>query len=146
MVLGGSALLVVAGSVAGARALGVDDDALRALGAEPKPLPDAGDTALLEGAARDQAQVVADLEALAPEADGLTDLVPIAREQLAALGGAQVPTTSGGSIADLAERVSSAGTSRAEETVRAVSPELVVVLASLSAGLTQLARRLQDLS
>lgn len=140
--MGAAAATVVVVTVAGTRALGYDDDVLRALGARPKPIPDEQDTALLEAAAIEQAQLAADLEALAERHAALdvASLVAIADEQLAALGGAPRPTPAAvaGEPADALRSAADAWLSVAErrrdDVALADSSALVTVLASLSAA------------
>ncbi|RYI99951.1 MAG: hypothetical protein EON52_24740, partial [Actinomycetales bacterium] len=71
--------------------VGVDDDALRALGVAPHPEPDPADAARLGRARREQAVLVAQLEgALEQSPDVLEDsptLLEAARAQLRQLGG-----------------------------------------------------------
>ncbi|WP_374999598.1 hypothetical protein [Aeromicrobium sp. CTD01-1L150] len=147
VVLGGSAVLALAGTAGAAHVLGVDDDVLRALGARPKALPDDGDTALLATAAEQQADIVAGLDAVQADSEELVDLRAIAAEQLEGLGGSDLPASpSAQGLDDLASLVAETGKKRQDDVTRAVSPALVTVLASLSAGHAQLARRLRSLA
>lgn len=139
--MGAAVATTVVAAVAGTRALGYDDDVLRALGARPRPVPDEQDTALLEAAAVDQAQLLVDLEALS-ERHGLdlVALVAIADEQLAALGGAPRPAPAA-VLDDPAEALRSAADAwlavsgrRREDVTLASSSALVTVLASLAAA------------
>ena len=140
--MGAGAAAAVVGVVAGTRVLGYDDDVLRALGARPRPIPDERDTTLLEAAAIEQAQLAADLEALAGRHEELdvTPLTAIAEDQLAALGGAPRPTgtapTDDQSEAarTAADAWLAASERRRDDVALATSPALVTVLASLSAS------------
>lgn len=150
----GSGLTVgaAAGAVVVARATGVLDDVLRGLGAEPRPEPDPGDTRRLARAATDQAALVAAIAATSAEhdrfADGLTLLRVVAEEQLTAVGGgtpaadATVPDDGEEAAAALTRAATKAAEVREDDAVAAVSPEVARVLASMSAGLSQLARQL----
>lgn len=139
--MGAAALTAVVATVAGTRALGYDDDVLRALGARPRPIPDEQDTALLEAAALEQAQLAVDLEALA-ERHGLdvAALVAIADEQLAALGGAPRPAPAAvvdapaDALRSAADAWQAVSERRREDVALASSSALVTVLASLSAA------------
>ncbi|MGJ9414054.1 hypothetical protein ACHAAC_15235 [Aeromicrobium sp. CF4.19] len=152
--LGGAAAATVVAGAAGAHALGVDDDVLRALGARPRPIPDTGDTALLTSAAGEQAEVVASLDALlvAYEDPDLQALRDVAAEQLEGLGGADLPTVAeaqderSAATAAVATLVDDAEQRSRRDALAARSPALMTVLASLSAGRAQLARRLEELA
>jgi hypothetical protein len=150
VLLGTGALVVVgAGALTVADLTHRLDDVAEAVGLDPKPLPDPGDARLLRAAAGDMAAVVALADATAalhPTLD-LAPLVVIGREQLDALGGSTAATDvapaapdAAAALAALVEAYRTASTARAAESVRAVSPELVRVLAAMSAGLAQCAR------
>ncbi len=134
--------VAVVGAVAGTRVLGYDDDLLRTLGARPKPIPDDRDTALLEAAAIEQAQLAVDLGVLAErhEALDVAPLTAIAEEHLAALGGA--PRPAGTAPADepseaartAADAWLAVSERRRDDVALATSSALVTVLASLSAS------------
>lgn len=139
----GSGLAVVAAG-AGLHVAGRDDDLLRALGARPRPMPDASDTALLRTAAAEQASLVDAVEQLSDVDDSLASVL---REQLEALGGAPggsaPPTSEVSGGADAVGRAVTATARRREsDALAAVSPDLARVLASLAAGQAQVARTL----
>lgn len=139
----GSGLAVVAAG-AGLHVAGRDDDLLRALGARPRPMPDASDTALLRTAASEQVSLVSGVEQL-DDADDT--LVSVLREQLDALGGPPddpAPPASGttGGADAVARAVAAAARRRESDALTAVSPDLARVLASLAAGQAQVARTL----
>lgn len=151
--MGVAAATTVVATVAGTRLLGYDDDVLRTLGARPKPIPDEQDTALVQDAAIEQARLVADLEALAARHDlDVAELVAIADEQLAALGGAPRPEPA--AVADdraaavraAAQDWLAASGRRRDDAALASSTALVTVLASLSAGQRVVADVLEGLA
>ena len=136
-----------------AREAGVLDDALRAAGARPHPEPDPGDTRRLRRAATTQAGLLAALDATAAEHPRLSaDLRPLrvlADEQLVAVGGRLtgtevpvVPTKRTEAVAALARVAADAAESRQRDALAAASPDVALVLASMSAGLSQLSRRI----
>ena len=143
-------------AVGAARAGGVLDDAIRAVGVEPHPEPDPGDTRRLERAALAQAALVAAIDATIGRHGGLDgDLRPlrvVADEQLVAVGG-RLAATSAGPIADdaaealteLARLASESAQDRETDAITAASTDVARVLASMSAGLSQLADRLGTL-
>lgn len=150
MLLGTGALIVAAGGVlGGAHATHRLDDLAEAVGLEPKPQPDPADDRLLRSAATAQAALLATVEATAASHTSLAlaPFVAIGREQLDALGGstastdvAAVPDDAAAALAALVTGYRAASDARAKDAVAATSPELVRVLASMSAGLTQCAR------
>jgi hypothetical protein len=125
------------------------DDVADAVGLRPKPEADPADDRLLRAAANDMAALTALVEATATRHPslGLAALVPLAREQLKALGGttastdiAAPPEDPVAALAAVEQACRTASSARAAQAVRANSPELVLVLASISAGLAQCAR------
>jgi hypothetical protein len=143
----------VTAAVGAARAGGVLDDALRGLGAEPHPEPDPGDTRRLTRAATAQAGLLAAIDAtIAAHQDLKPKLEPlrlVADEQLVAVGGrlaaADVGPASGDprtAAAELSEMAADSAKARETDAVSASSPEAARVLASMSAGLSQLAASL----
>lgn len=137
-----------------ARAAGVLDDALRGLGAEPHPEPDPGDARRLGRAATDQAALIASIDATTtqhPDLVGpLKPLRLVADEQMVAVGRrtqakvAAAPGDRAAALAALAGSAADAGQAREKDAVGAVSPDVARVLASLSAGLTELSRALGE--
>jgi hypothetical protein len=151
----GSGLTVatVAAAVVAARAGGVLDDALRGVGVDPHPEPDPGDTRILERAATAQAVLIASIDATIgahPGLDGrLNPLRVVADEQLVAVGGSLAATSVGPAPADpkdataeLAQLAFDSAEAREDDAVSAASPDVARVLASMSAGLSQLATAL----
>lgn len=140
----------VAAAFGAARAGGVLDDALRGVGVKPHPEPDPGDTRRLARAARDQAALIAALDATI-EAHGdlkpkLSPLRLVADEQLVAVGGRLDATDVGpadddprAAAAELSKMAADSASARGEDAVDASSPDAARVLASMSAGLSQLA-------
>lgn len=127
------------------------DDAARLVGLDPKPEPEPRDAQIVRQAARDQADVTASAEALheaRPELR-LAAVVALCTEQLTAVGGTTATTdlargpASAGQLADLLKTASAARASQAND---AFSPELIRVLASMSAGLAQCERRVRRLA
>ena len=105
------------------------DDALRAVGATPKPLPRPEDTSLMKAVVEDQQRVLAVARGAA-NAEVVT-LVSAQLEQLGAKPG------SGTETGDLAEVLRTAVGHRATDARAAISPDFAQVLASMSAGLAQ---------
>jgi hypothetical protein len=143
----------VAAAIVAARAGGVLDDGLRVLGAEPHPEPDPGDTRRLRRAATDQAVLVAAIDAtIGAHGDLEGDLQPlrvVADEQLVAVGGRQDATSAGPPpadrqdvVAELSRLAVESAEAREADAVSSASPEVARVLASMSAGLSQLATSL----
>lgn len=126
-------VLVAAGSTAVALATlfvtDTFDDALRAVGARPKPLPRPEDTSLLEAVVADQQRALA----TARGAEN-TAVISLLSSQLEQLGAA--PGTSTGS-GDLAATLRRAARHRATDARTAISAPFAQVLASMSAGLAQ---------
>ena len=127
------------------------DDAARAVGLQPKPEPDPRDAQIVRHAARDHAALTAAAQALheAQPKLRLAPVVALCTEQLAAVSGntattdlAQAPA----SADELAELFASASTARAAQADEAFSPELIRVLASMSAGLAQCERHVRGLA
>jgi hypothetical protein len=152
--IGTGAVVVGAGGllVAG-EATGRLDDVADAVGIDPKPQPDPDDTRLLRRAARATAGLQATVTATA-QAHTELDLAGIAAvigEQLAALGGAKMPTTTpapsdrAAAVDGLVQALESARKDRARDAVAAGSPALVRVLASMSAGHAQSVRAVRSL-
>lgn len=147
----GVGIVAAGGAVTAAHLTHRLDDVADAVGLDPKPLPDPADSRILRTAAGQTAVLVAMLEATAAAHAGL-DLAPfvtIGREQLTALGGTTASTDVAAPSADPAAAVktledahAAASTQRAADAGAAFSPALVRVLASMSAGHAQAARRL----
>lgn len=127
------------------------DDAARLVGLDPKPEPDPRDAQIVRQAARDQADVTASAEALheaRPEL-GLAAVVALCTEQLTAVGGTTATTDLArgpASVGQLADLLKTASAARAAQANEAFSPELIRVLASMSAGLAQCERRVRRLA
>ena len=155
MVLGtGLTAATAAAAVFAARAGGVLDDGLRVLGAEPHPEPDPRDTSRLARAATDQAVLIAAIDATIGEHGDLErDLRPlrlIADEQLVAVGGRLDATSAGppprdpnAAATELSRLATESAEAREDDAVAAASPDVARVLASMSAGLSQLATSLE---
>ena len=143
----------VAVAVGAAKAGGVLDDALRGLGAEPHPEPDPGDSRRLHRAATDQAGLIAAIDAtIAAHGDlepNLAQLRLVADEQLVAVGGrlavADVKPASGdprAAAAALSTMATDSAKARETDAISTSNPDAARVLASMSAGLSQLAAAL----
>lgn len=152
----GAAVAGAAALVGGAQLTGRLDDVADAVGLDPKPLPDPGDTELVARTARDCATVLALVEATASTHAALAGpLVPFraaVREQLEAVGGRSTGVEAVAPPADETEAVKaletvfgSAAGRRASAAADAASPDLVRVLASMSAGHAQAARAMRGL-
>ena len=139
--------------IVAARAGGVLDDGLRVLGAEPHPEPDPGDTRRLQHAATAQAVLIAAIDATIGEHGELEgDLRPlrlVADEQLVAVGGRLDATSAGpisadrrDAVAGLSRLAAESAEAREDDAVSTASPDVARVLASMSAGLSQLAKSL----
>jgi len=139
--------------IVAARAGGVLDDGLRVLGAEPHPEPDPGDTRRLQRAATAQAVLIAAIDATIGEHGELEgDLRPlrlVADEQLVAVGGRLDATSAGpisadrrDAVAELSRLAAESAEAREDDAVSAAAPDVARVLASMSAGLSQLATSL----
>lgn len=139
--------------IVAARAGGVLDDGLRVLGAEPHPESDPGDTRRLQRAATAQAVLIAAIDATIGEHGDLeSTLRPlrlVADEQLVAVGGRLDATSEGpisadrrDAVAELSRLAAESAEAREDDAVSAASPDVARVLASMSAGLSQLAKSL----
>jgi hypothetical protein len=137
-------------AIGAARAGGVLDDALRAVGAEPHPEPDPGDTRRIGRAATAQAVLIAAIDTtIGAHPDLEADLRPlrlVADEQLVAVGGRLDATSAGpppddpaDAVAELARLAVESALGREDDAVATPSSEVARVLASMSAGLSQLA-------
>lgn len=105
------------------------DDALRAVGATPKPLPRPEDTSLMNAVVEDQQRVLAVARGAAN-----TEVVALVSAQLEQLGATPGTRSETG---DLAEVLRTAVGHRATDARAAISPDFAQVLASMSAGLAQ---------
>lgn len=105
------------------------DDALRAVGATPKPLPRPEDTSLMRAVVEDQQRVLA-----VARGAGNPEVVTLVSAQLVQLGTTPGTGTEDG---DLAEVLRAAVGHRATDARAAISPDFAQVLASMSAGLAQ---------
>lgn len=105
------------------------DNALRAVGATPKPLPRPEDTSLMKAVVDDQQRVLAVARGAAHAA--VVTLVSAQLEQLGATPGTATET------GDLAGVLRTAARHRATDARAAISPDFAQVLASMSAGLAQ---------
>lgn len=105
------------------------DDALRAVGAKPKPLPRPEDTSLMEAVVTDQQRVLR-----VARGAGNAATVELLATQLDQLG---VTPGSGAENGDLTAELRTAANHRATDARAAISPEFAQVLASMSAGLAQ---------
>lgn len=146
-VAGGAALLGVA------HVTHLLDDLAGAVGLDPKPEADPEDDRLVRRAATEAAALVSLVEATAAahESLPLARIEEIAREQMRAVGGtaAERATAPGGTddaVDDLAAAFRKASRRRAADALRAFSPDLTRVLASMSAGLAQGARQIGGLT
>jgi hypothetical protein len=126
------------------------DDVADALGVEPKALPDADDTRLVRRTARECTTLLTTVEAAAAASSGaaLAPVTAIVRRQLAAVGGSPATTASPTPVTldELEQALTTSSARRAADAVRAGSPALVRVLASMSAGQAQCARAVGALS
>lgn len=105
------------------------DDALRAVGARPKPLPRPEDTSLMDAVVADQQKVLA-----VARSSGSADVVALVGAQIEQLGAVPGAASTAG---DLRSTLRAAADHRATDARAAISPEFAQVLASMSAGLTQ---------
>jgi hypothetical protein len=153
----GVAVVGAGGLLVAAEATGRLDDVADAVGLDPQPLPDPGDTRVLRRAADSTAALLASVEATAAAHPALA-LAPVAdvvREQLAAVGGeagdgaassASAPPADRGDAVDaLASALDAARKDRRRDALAAGSPALVRVLASMSAGHAQAVRVVRGL-
>lgn len=129
------------------------DDLARAVGVDPKPQPDAGDDRLVAAVAADQNRVLAAAEATKAKHSALPldRVIKIGREHVEAVGGSrsvpatpQVPAGAADALKSLSATYAKAAKARASDAAKAVSPDLVRVLCSMSAGLAQCARAVGD--
>lgn len=136
--------------MAGAQAVGVLDDALRAAGVEPHPEPDPGDRRQVAATAALVGTLLARTQATARTHDDLADaLAPVEtllRAQRAAVGGRgqppapQIPARRVAAARELRRDLEEAARRCGDEAVGAVSTDLSQVLAAMSGGLVQAAR------
>lgn len=126
-------VLVAAGSgavaLAGLFVTDTFDDALRAIGAEPRPLPRPEDSSLLAAVVADQQDVLA-----VARAAGNDPVVTLLTSQVEQLGARPGTVATPG---DLRASLRDAARNRATDARAAIAPEFAQVLASMSAGLTQ---------
>ena len=129
-----------------AQQAGVLDDGLRAIGLWPHAEPDPKDIILLRQAAAEQADLLAALDSVGQVDDGsaTTELRAVLNEQLAAVSDERSATSSPGSavavdITSFAERAEAAAAARADGAMTAGALAVVKVLATMSAGLEQVA-------
>ncbi len=149
----GLTVATVGAAVVAARAAGVLDDALRGVGVEPHPEPDPGDTRRLSRAATAQAVLIAGIDAtIGDHSDLEAELRPlrvVADEQLVAVGGRLDATSAGptpsdprDALVELSRLAAESAEKRETDAISAASPVVARVLASMSAGLSQLATSL----
>lgn len=153
--LGTGAATAVAAAALGGAALGHKlDDIARSVGIEPHPEPDPADDRLLARVAADQNALLAMVEATASAHPDLRldRYVEISTAHAKAVGvGANIPKTSpppagrAAAVEALRAAYATASKARATDAVKAASPALVRVLASMSAGLVQCADTIGDL-
>jgi hypothetical protein len=144
----GAATVAIAAGLGGA-ALGHRlDDLARGVGIEPHPEPDPADDTLLARVAADQNALLARVEATAATHAGLRldPFVAISTAHAKAVGVARSipdvaapPPDPATAVSALAAAYSTASRARAADSIKAVSPALTRVLASMSAGLAQCA-------
>lgn len=137
MVTSRRALLAGAVAVGGIVALGATDaldDVIRAVGVKPRPRPRASDVSLVQAVLEDQQRLLS----IALATDGADAAVALLSAQVTQLGG--TPTTTPGR-GDLRAELEAAAAHRAADASGAVAPDVATVLASMSAGLAQLAAR-----
>jgi hypothetical protein len=150
-VLGSAAAAVGGIGAAGfaAQRLGVLDDALRAVGARPHAEPDPRDVQLLADAAAGQRSLLARFDAL-DRTHHVADIAPlraVLAAQLAAVAdetrsSVEVPAVADdkdAAVSSFAEDIESAATSRHNGALTAGSLAVTQVLASMAAGLGQVA-------
>ncbi len=131
-----------------AQQAGVLDDGLRAVGVRPHAEPDPKDVALLRQAAAEQADLLAALDTVDQVEDesAIAELRAVLNEQLAAVSDEPSATSSPGAaplgsldLTSFAERAEAAAAARADGAMTAGSLAVVTVLATMSAGLEQVA-------
>ncbi|MFL6091138.1 MAG: hypothetical protein ACJ71Z_13470 [Aeromicrobium sp.] len=160
----GGALAIGTVGTAGivARRAGVLDDALQAVGLRPHTTPDPRDVALLADAAQGQRELLALVDQITQrDADAkLTEIQRVLREQLAAVSDdpetpaspyptevpTPLPSDTHDAVAALATRVDAVATARADGAVSAGSLAVTKVLATMSAGLDQVAVAVKELA
>lgn len=131
MIVGTGALVLAGGGVYAAERAGVLDDALRTTGLDPVPQPDPDDERLLADVRTALSAVL-----VVAERDGADDVAVLVAEQVDAVGGADAGASRAAApplrtaLQDAADEVGAA-------SLRATSPALAQVLASVSAGLLQ---------
>ncbi len=144
----GAATAVAAAALGGAALTHRLDDIARSVGIKPRPEPDLLDSKLLARVAADQNSLLAMVEATAGAHPTLRldRYVAISTSHATAVGVAgSVPdvatpsTDPGTAVSALSSAYAKAARARAADAVDAVSPALVRVLASMSAGLFQCA-------
>lgn len=152
----GTALGVGAVGAAGAAAqlAGVLDDGLRSVGIRPHSEPDPRDVQLLSDAARDQRVLVAQFDALTDRYDieSIGPLRTVLAEQLAAVSDgtgtpARPPSVANeqdDALASFLDQVKTAAQSRYDGALESGSLAVAQVLASMSAGLSQVALAVRD--
>jgi hypothetical protein len=127
-----------------AQQAGVLDDGLRTVGMRPHAEPDPTDVTLLRQAAAEQADLLAALDSVSQD-DGsaVAELRAVLNEQLAAVSDEPPATSSLGAggldFASFAERAEAVAAARADGAMAAGSLAVVKVLATMSAGLEQVA-------
>lgn len=133
--VGASGTVLLAGSVAALVATDRLDEALQAVGVEPRPQPDPGDLRLTARARADAEALLVLASTAAAPADVMTaleahrDAVPATLPDASAVSG------------DLADACLAVADARANDALTAVSVELAQVLASMAAGLAQCSAR-----
>jgi hypothetical protein len=151
----GAATAVVAAGLGAAKVTHRLDDLARAVGVEPHPEPDPADDRIVARVAADQNALLATVEATAATHQQLRldRFVAISTEHAEAVGVAgsvpdvaAPPADRAKAVAALAAAYAKASRGRAEDAAGAVSPALVRVLVSMSAGLAQCATEVGDLS
>jgi hypothetical protein len=153
--LGTGAATVAAAAGLGGAALGHRlDDLARSVGIGPHPEPDPADDRLIARVAADQNALLAMVEATAAKHSALhlDRLVTISTAHAKAVGVAgsvpdvaTPPANRAKAASALAAAYAMASKARAADSAKALSPALVRVLASMSAGLAQCARTVGEL-
>lgn len=145
-----------------AQRAGVLDDALRAVGVRPHAEPDPGDVTLLADAAQAQRELLALVDQISQQRGDseLSDIRRILGEQLAAVSNdpetpaspyptvapTTLPSDDDDALASFAERAESVAAERAGGAVAAGSLAVSKVLASMAAGLDQVAVAVRQLA
>jgi hypothetical protein len=146
----------------GARRAAVLDDALRAVGVRPHTEPDPRDVTLLADAAQGQRELLALADQISQQRGDaeLNDIRRILGEQLAAVSDdpqspaspyptvapARLPSDDDDALASFAKRAESGAAERASGAVAAGSLAVSKVLASMAAGLDQVAVAARELA